>query len=95
MHFEWDKAKAGQNEQKHGVTFLEAKSVFYEETALLFDDPDHSEREQRYLLLGPSAVGRILVVVHCCRGDGDVIRIISARRATSRERDFYRNQGGK
>ncbi len=94
MRFEWDDGKSRSNEKKHGVSFEEARSVFYEENALLYDDPDHSDEEQRFLLLGPSATGRVLVVVHCCREDGDVIRVISARKATRRERDAYLVQGG-
>jgi uncharacterized protein len=95
MHFEWDEAKSRANENKHGVTFVEAKSVFFEEGALLFDDPDHSEEEQRFLLLGPSALMRVLVVVHCWMEEDGAIRIISARPATRREREAYRTQGGR
>jgi len=94
MRFEWDEEKSGLNERKHGVTFEEARSVFYDDTALLYDDPDHSEDEERFLLLGPSVLGRVLVVVHCCREEGDVIRIISARKATRREQDAYLEHGG-
>jgi uncharacterized protein len=94
MRFEWNEDKRRLNEQKHGVTFEEAKSVFYSDNALLFDDPDHSEEEERFLLLGPSAVGRVLVVVHCCREDGDVIRVISARKSTRSEENAYLRQGG-
>lgn len=93
MRFEWNEDKRRLNEQKHGVTFEEARTVFYSDNALLFDDPDHSE-EGRFLLLGPCMVGRVLVVVHCCREDGDIIRIISARKATRREEKAYLKQGG-
>jgi len=89
MHFEWDKAKSRANEKKHGVTFDEAQTVFFADEAILFDDPDHSEEEPRFLLLGPSAAPRILVVVHCYREESEVIRIISAREATRREHDVY------
>ena len=89
MQFAWDKAKARANEQKHGVTFLEAKTVFYEETAILYDDPDHSDDEDRFLLVGPSAALRLLVVVHCYREPDETIRIVSAREATRRERNAY------
>lgn len=88
MHFEWDDEKAKANLEKHAVGFEEARSVFFEESALLYDDPDPSHGEQRFLLVGPSDAMRLLVVVHCCRLD-DVIRIISARRTTKRERTAY------
>ena len=77
------------------MTFTEARSVFYEGNTLLFDDPEHSEEEQRYLLVGPSVVGRVLVVVHCWREDDELIRIVSARKATRRERDAFRTKGGR
>jgi uncharacterized protein len=89
MHFEWDKAKSLANEKKHGVTFEEAQTVFFGEEAILFDDPDHSEEEERFILLGPSTVLSILVVVHCYREASGAIRIISARHATRRERRAY------
>lgn len=89
MRFEWDDEKARANEQKHGVSFEEAQTVFFDEHALLYDDPDHSDDEDRFLLLGPSARLRVLVVVHCYRESDEVIRMISARRATRRERRAY------
>jgi len=89
LEFEWDEQKARANERKHGVTFDEGRTVFYEEIALVYDDPDHSEDEERYLLVGPSARRRLLVVVHGFREDDEVIRIISAREATRRERDAF------
>ena len=92
MKFEWNDAKSKANVKKHGVTFDEAKSVFFEDTALLFDDPDHSDDEDRFLLLGPSGERRILVVVHCYRDRDEVIRIISARPATNRESQTYMSQ---
>ena len=95
MRFEWDEDKSRANLKKHGVTFVEAQSVFYEDGALLFDDPDHSQEEQRYLLVGPSVRGRVLVVVHCCREENDVLRIISARQATRKEQEAFRSQGGR
>ncbi len=85
MRFEWDEEKSQANQKKHSVTFEEAQSVFFDENALLFDDPDHSEEEQRYLLLGFSVRIRVLLVVHCVREKEDVIRLISARRATRKE----------
>lgn len=85
--FEWDEAKSLRNKKKHGVSFDEAKSVFYDENALFISDPDHSEAEDRFVLLGMSAALRILVVCHCYREKGNSIRIISARCANKRE--FY------
>ena len=87
--FEWDSSKARANATKHGVTFEEAKSAFADERAKLIDDPDHSEDEDRFILLGLSSSLRLLVVCHCYRMDGNVIRIISARKATSEETKFY------
>lgn len=89
LHFEWDESKAAANAKKHGVTFEEARSVFYDERAKLIDDPDHSENEDRFVLLGLSSALRLLIVCHCYRGDGGVIRIISARKATAKEAKFY------
>ncbi len=89
MQFGWDEDKAAANEQKHAVTFEDAQTVFFEEDALLYDDPDHSEDEDRFLLVGPSARLQLLVVVHCYRESDEVIRIISARQATRRERRDY------
>ncbi len=90
MRFEWDERKALANARKHRITFDEAQTVFYDEGALLYDDPDHSEDEDRFLLVGPSAKLRVLVVVHCYRESDEVIRIISARGATRSERRAYR-----
>jgi len=89
LHFEWDERKAAANARKHGVTFEEAKSVFVDERAKLIDDPDHSEDEERFVLLGFSSSLRMLVVCHCYRSDGSVVRIISARKATAKESRFY------
>jgi uncharacterized DUF497 family protein len=86
--FEWDSAKAKRNLRDHGVSFEEAESVFSDDFAILIPDPDHSGEEDRFLLLGFSAGFRILVVVHCYR-EQNVIRIISARRATPSERAQY------
>jgi uncharacterized DUF497 family protein len=71
------------------VTFEEAKTVFYDEDALLIDDPDHSRSEERFILMGRSARARVLVVVHCYRRGGSTIRLISARRAGTKERKRY------
>jgi hypothetical protein len=89
LRFEWDPRKAAANRRKHKVSFDEARSVFFDERARLIDDPDHSEDEERFVLLGLSSSLRLLVVCHCYRGDGGVIRIMSARRATARESKFY------
>jgi uncharacterized protein len=89
LNFDWDKRKAALNLEKHGVSFEEARSVFYDERAKLLDDPDHSEDEERFVLLGLSAVLRVLVVCHCYRGEDGIIRIISARKATTKEAKSY------
>lgn len=89
LHFEWDPRKAASNATKHGVTFEEAKTVFYDEDALLIDDPDHSKSEERFILLGASNRPRMLVVVHCYRRGGTAIRLISARKAGAKERKSY------
>lgn len=89
LRFEWDPQKAASNRRKHGISFEEARSVFADENGLLIDDPDHSDEEDRFILLGVSSAARVLIVCHCYRGDDDIIRIISARRATSSEREQY------
>jgi hypothetical protein len=89
LSFEWDERKAAANAKKHGVSFDEAKSVFVDEQAKLIADPDHSEDEDRFVLLGLSEALRLLLVCHCYRGDGNVIRIISARKATTQESKSY------
>lgn len=88
--FEWDPAKAATNLRKHGVSFEEAQSVFYDEFAVQFFDEEHSAGEERFLMLGMSVHAQVLIVCHCERSDGRVIRIISARKATRSERAFYR-----
>ena len=93
LRFDWDPAKATANVRKHGVTFEEAATVFSDELALVIDDPDHSSEEDRFVLLGVSAVSRILVVVHAFRSSVDVVRIISARKATKPERTTYLKRG--
>lgn len=87
--FEWDEAKNLANIQKHGISFIEAKSVFADEHALLIADPDHSEDEDRFLLLGLSGKLRILVVCHCFEVDERLIRIISCRKANRKEVSRY------
>jgi len=90
LRFEWDERKAGANARKHGITFDEARTVFFDERARLIDDPDHSDDEERFILLGLSSSLRMLIVCHCYRSSGNVIRIISARKATARESKAYR-----
>ena len=90
LKFEWDSRKAASNQRKHGVSFEEAATVFVDEQALIISDPDHSEKEERFVLLGISANLRTLVVCHCVREDGDVIRLISARKADRSERAQYK-----
>jgi len=89
LEFSWDTEKDRGNQKKHGVSFQEAQTVFYDENARLIDDPDHSEDEERFILLGISSKLRILTVCHCYRVDDTVIRIISARKTTQTERKQY------
>ena len=89
IKFEWDLAKAVANLRKHGVSFEEAQSVFYDEFAVQFYDDGHSGDEERFLLLGMSTGASLLLVCHCERDSGNTIRIISARKATRRESTFY------
>ena len=87
--FEWDKSKDFRNRKKHGVSFEEAATVFVDEKALLIQDPDYSEMEDRFLLLGLSSTLRILLVSHCYRKNDLVIRLISARKASQPEQHQY------
>ncbi len=89
IDFAWDARKALANVRKHGVSFEEAQTVFLDEDARLIDDPDHSEEERRFLLLGYSSRARCLVVSHCYLESEGVIRLISARRATRKEEETY------
>ena len=89
IEFDWDPDKATANVRKHGVSFEEARSVFYDEYARQFFDQEHIEAEDRFIMLGLSDRSRILVVCHCERSQGNVIRLFSARKATSRERKYY------
>ena len=89
LEFEWDPRKDAANRRKHGVSFEEAATVFTDENALLVDDPDHSEAELRFVLLGLSAALRTLLVCHCYMERDEVIRIISARKADRAERREY------
>ena len=92
MRFEWDPEKAASNVRKHKVSFDMAKTVFYDDFAIQFLDQEHAADEDRFLLLGMSSDARLLLVCHCEREDGDVIRIISARKATDREARYYRGE---
>lgn len=87
MQFEWDRSKAQKNLKKHGVSFDEAVAVFYDPLSATFDDPDHSVGEPRFITIDYSARARLLVVAHT--GRGPTVRIISARRATARERERH------
>ncbi len=89
LRFEWDKKKERINIRKHGISFEEARTVFYDEKAIQFFDPDHSEDEDRFLLLGISSKLRILIVCHCFRESETVIRLFSARKADKDEEQEY------
>jgi uncharacterized DUF497 family protein len=85
LKFEWNARKASANQKRHGVSFEEARTVFLDEYAKLIDDPDHSEVEDRFVLLGLSSTLKVILVCHCYREQGNVIRIISARKASRHE----------
>jgi uncharacterized DUF497 family protein len=89
LRFEWDARKSTANLRKHGVAFGEAETAFLDDHGAILPDPEHSDDEERFLLLGMSAALRVLVVVHCLRERGNVIRLISARKATRSERAQY------
>ncbi len=92
ISFEWDPTKAASNLAKHQVSFEEARTVFFDEQALVIPDPEHSADEDRFVIMGMSHGTRVLVVVHCFRKERSVIRIISARKAGTKETKPYRNQ---
>ena len=92
IRFEWDPRKARANLSKHGVSFKEASTAFYDDFGLLLDDPDATVQEDRFILLGLSSGVRLLVVVHCFREPDETIRIISARRADQYETELYQEQ---
>lgn len=89
IKFEWDETKNEINKKKHKISFEEAQTVFYDEEALVIDDPEHSEEEDRFIILGFSNKANLLVVCHCYRASDTVIRIISARKATKSENRQY------
>ena len=90
IRFEWDARKSSVNKKKHGISFEEARTVFFDENAKLIDDPDHSEEEDRFVLLGVSSSLKVMLVCHCYREEGNVVRIISARKASTLESKHYR-----
>jgi uncharacterized DUF497 family protein len=93
LRFEWDKQKERINIRKHGISFEEARTVFYDEKAIQFFDPDHSEDEDRFLMLGISSKLRILIVCHCFRESESVIRLFSARKADrDEEKEYWRRR---
>ncbi|MBQ7508278.1 MAG: BrnT family toxin [Spirochaetales bacterium] len=92
MRVEWDEKKNIVNQKKHGVSFEEARTVFFDEEGILIPDPDHSETEERFVIIGRSIQFRILIVCHCYRENDEVIRLISARKANSLERNQYINR---
>jgi len=89
LRFSWDPQKARSNERKHGVSFEEAQTVFLDEHGLLLEDPDPDDPEERFVLIGLSSALRLLLVCHCLREGGELIRIISARRASKPEGKQY------
>lgn len=89
LRFEWDENKNQINKKKHGLSFETAREVFFGEAAILFDDPDHSANEERFLIIGMIRSSKICIVSHCYRDSGNVIRLISAREATKKERQVY------
>jgi hypothetical protein len=89
--FKWDENKNEINKKKHGLSFETAKEVFYDDDAILFDDPDHSNGEERFLIIGMTESSKICIVSHCYRDSDNVIRLISAREATKREKQIYHN----
>ena len=90
IEFSWDEKKFQQNLKKHKISFEVAKTVFGDENARLIDDPDHSEDEDRFILIGLSVVLKVLTVIHCYRDDEHNIRIISARKSTKNEEKQYK-----
>ena len=89
IFFQWDERKSRENKQKHKVSFEEAQTVFFDENAIRFFDPEHSEDEDRFLMLGMSFSLRVLVVCHCYQENESTIRLISARKANKHERLEY------
>ena len=94
INFEWDENKNKTNQKKHGINFEEAKTIFYDDNAILFDDPEHSIEEERFLILGISKYENLCIVSHCYRSGDNMIRIISARKATKNEVKTYNSYAG-
>lgn len=94
INFEWDENKNQINKVKHGIDFEEAVTVFYDDNAIVFDDPEHSMEEDRFLILGISKHENLCIVSHCYRDDDNIIRIISARKATKNETKTYKKYAG-
>ena len=89
LSFEWDENKNDINKQKHGISFETASEVFYDNNAILFDDPDHSIGEERFLIIGSTFSSKLCIVSHCYRDSDNIIRLISAREATKKEKAIY------
>ena len=89
IQFEWDNNKNALNKKKHKISFEEASTVFYDDRAILFDDPEHSYEEDRFLIIGTTMSSKICIVSHCYRDNDAVIRIISARKANKAEQNVY------
>jgi len=85
LRFEWEEKKNAANRRKHGVSFEEARTAFLDDNARVIPDPDHSEGEDRFVLIGLSISLRVLIVCHCYRQTEEIVRIISARRADQNE----------
>lgn len=94
IKFEWDENKNNIKKAKHGIDFEEAKTVFYDDDAILFDDPEHPIEEDRFLILGITKYENLCIVSHCYRNKDDIIRIISARKATKNETKTYNKYAG-
>ena len=92
ISFDWDEEKNRKNIKKHKVSFEEAATVFYDENAIVFDDPDHSVGENRFLIIGVSKTDRLCIVSHCYSDEDEIIRIISARPAEKSEKAYYNEQ---
>jgi uncharacterized DUF497 family protein len=95
MKFEWDEKKNKSNIKKHSVSFDEAKTVFYSDQAIVFDDPEHSSEEDRFIIVGFSSIGKLLLSCFCEKCEGDIIRIISARKLTKNEAKNFSKGGFK
>ena len=94
IQFEWDENKNQINKAKHGIAFEEAATVFYDDDAILFDDPEHSMEEERFLIIGITKYENLCIVSHCYSDDDNIIRIISARKATKSETRTYNRYAG-